>query len=263
MQGLRSFNLEILWHLWSDGLWFSRLLNYDLLSETSSMWYGVGRGRGLVSFCWRAQRFYMYPSTRTLAQSCTAVSWLLLPCFSMPSLTWFSSVQSLSRVRLFATPWTAAHQASLSITNSRSSPKLMSMELVMLSNHLIFCRPLLLPPSIFPSIRVFSNESALRMRWPSNGVSASTSVLPVNTQDWAPLGWTGWISLRSKGPDYKLLEPALRNSGKGTQKDICPQEPLGSCSPSGCLFFHWFCVGAVCWSAEAGASRSHMCKFKS
>ena len=75
------------------------------------------------------------------------------------------SVQLLSHVRLFATPWTAAHQASLSISNSRSVLKLMSIESVMPSNHLILCRPLLLLPSIFPSIRVFSNESALRIRW--------------------------------------------------------------------------------------------------
>ena len=78
----------------------------------------------------------------------------------------FSSVQSLSRVRLFETPWIAAHQASLSITNSRSSPKLMSIESVMPSSHLILCRPLLLLPSILPSIRVFTNESTLCMRWP-------------------------------------------------------------------------------------------------
>ena len=78
----------------------------------------------------------------------------------------FRSVQLLSRVRLFATPWTAARQASLPVTNSRSSPKPMSIESVMPSNHLIFCRPLLLLPSIFPSIRVFSNESALCIRWP-------------------------------------------------------------------------------------------------
>ena len=76
------------------------------------------------------------------------------------------SVQSLSRVWLFATPWIAAHQASLSITDSRSSPKPMSIESVMPSNHLILCHPLLLLPSIFPSIRVFSNESALCIRWP-------------------------------------------------------------------------------------------------
>ena len=77
----------------------------------------------------------------------------------------FSSVQSLSRVLLFATPWIAARQASLSITNSRSSPKLMSIESVMPSNHLILCHPLLLLPPIPPSIRVFSNESTLRVRW--------------------------------------------------------------------------------------------------
>ena len=78
----------------------------------------------------------------------------------------FSSVQSLSRVRLFETPWTAARQVSLSITNSRSPPKLMSIKSVMPSNHLILCRPLLLLPSIFPSIRVFSNELVLHIRWP-------------------------------------------------------------------------------------------------
>ena len=77
-----------------------------------------------------------------------------------------SSVQSLSHVQLFATPWTAAHQASLSITNSWSLLKLMSIESVMPSNHLILCRPLLNLPSIFPSIRVFPNESALHIRWP-------------------------------------------------------------------------------------------------
>ena len=82
--------------------------------------------------------------------------------------TQFSSVQSLSLVWLFATPWTAAHQASHSIINSQSPPKPMSIELVMPSNHLILCCPLLLLPSIFPSIRVFSNESALHIRWPKD-----------------------------------------------------------------------------------------------
>ena len=104
----------------------------------------------------------------------------------------FGSVQSLSCVRLFVTPWTAACQASLSITNSWSPPKPMSIESVMPSNHLTLCNPLLLLPSIFPSIRVFSNESTLRIAGQSIGVSASTSVLPVNTQDWSPLGWTGF-----------------------------------------------------------------------
>ena len=78
----------------------------------------------------------------------------------------FSSVQSLSRVLLFATPWTAARQPFLSIANSQSLLKLMSIESVMPSNHLMLCRPLLLPPSIFPSIRVFSNESVIHIRWP-------------------------------------------------------------------------------------------------
>ena len=78
----------------------------------------------------------------------------------------FSSVQSLSRVQLFATPWITAHQATLSITNSWSLPKLMSIEFVMLSHHLILCHPLLLLPSIFPNIRDFSNESAVCIRWP-------------------------------------------------------------------------------------------------
>ena len=90
----------------------------------------------------------------------------------------FSSVQSLSCVRLFGTPWTAVHQASLSI-NSQSPPKPMSIESVMPSNHLIICHPLLLLSSIFPSIRVFSNESTLRMRWP-NYWSFSLSVSPSN-----------------------------------------------------------------------------------
>ena len=111
----------------------------------------------------------------------------------------FSSVQSLNHVRLFATPWIAAFQASLTITNFRSLLKLMSIESVMSSNHLILYRPFLLSPSIFPSIRVFSNESVLHIMGQSIGVSASTSILPMNIQDWFPLGWTGWISLQSKG----------------------------------------------------------------
>ena len=110
-----------------------------------------------------------------------------------------SSLQSLSCVQLFATPWTAARQASLSITSSQSPPKLMSIELVMPSNHLILCRPLLLLPSIFPSIRVFSNESALRIRWPKYW-SFSFNISPSsNTQDLSPLGWTGWIPVQSNG----------------------------------------------------------------
>ena len=89
------------------------------------------------------------------------------------------SVQLLSRVQLFATPWNTAHQASLSITNSQSLPKLMSTELVMPSSHLTLCRPLLLLPPILPSIRVFSNKSALRIKWPKYW-SFSFSISPSN-----------------------------------------------------------------------------------
>ena len=113
----------------------------------------------------------------------------------------FSSVQSLSHVWLFATPWTAACQDSLSITNCRSLLKLMSIESVISSKHLILCHPLLLPSSVFHSIRVFSNQSILPIRWPkywSIEVSASVSVLPMSIQDWFPLGWTGWISFQPK-----------------------------------------------------------------
>ena len=110
-----------------------------------------------------------------------------------------SSVQSLSCSRLFETPWTTACQASLSITNSQSLPKPMSIKSMMPPNHLILCHPLLLLPPIPPSIRVFSNESTLPSGGQNIGVSASASVLPANIQDWFPLGWIGWISLQSKG----------------------------------------------------------------
>ena len=108
-----------------------------------------------------------------------------------------SNFQSLSLVQFFVTPWTAAHQASLSIIDSQSLLKLISIELVMPSNHLILCRPLRLP-SIFPRIRVFSKESVLHSRWPKYW-SFSTSPLSMNIEDWFLLGWTGWISLKSKG----------------------------------------------------------------
>ena len=109
-----------------------------------------------------------------------------------------AAAKSLQLCPTLCNPRTAALQASLSITNSRSLFKFMSIESVMPSNHLILCHPLLLLPSIFPSIRVFSNESAAS-GGQSIGVLASTSDLPMNTQDWSPLEWTGWISLQSKG----------------------------------------------------------------
>ena len=109
----------------------------------------------------------------------------------------FSLVQLLSYVRLFATPWTAAHQASLSITNSQSLLKLMSIKLVMPSNHLTLCRPLLLPPSIFPSIRVFSNESVLCIRWPKYW-SFSFSISPSNEYSGLISFRIDWLDLKAK-----------------------------------------------------------------
>ena len=110
----------------------------------------------------------------------------------------FSLVQSLSCVRLFATPWTAAHQASLSITNSWSLLKLMSIESVMPYNHLIFCCPLLLHLRSFPALGSFQMSQFFASGGQSIGVSASASVLPMNIQDLFPLGLAGCISLQSK-----------------------------------------------------------------
>ena len=115
----------------------------------------------------------------------------------------FSSVQSLSRVRLFATPWTAARQASLSITNSQSSPKPMSIESVMPSKHFILCRPLLLLPSIFPSIRVFSDESVRRIRWPKYW-SFSFNISP-------SIEHPGLISFRMDWLDLLAVHGTLKN----------------------------------------------------
>ena len=114
-----------------------------------------------------------------------------------------SSVQSLSHVRLFATPWTAACQVSLSITNSRSLLRLMSIELVMPSNHLILCCPLFLSPSIFPSIRVFSNESFLHIRWPKYW-SFSFSISPSNE-------YLGLISFRMDWLDLLAVQGTLKS----------------------------------------------------
>ena len=121
---------------------------------------------------------------------------------SLPNWS-LSSVQSLSQVRLFATPWIAAHQASLSITNPRSLLKLMSIELVMPSSHLIPCGPLLLLPSIIPSIRVFSNESALRMRWPKDW-SFSFSISPSSKHP-------GLISFRMDWMDLLAVQGTLKS----------------------------------------------------
>ena len=111
----------------------------------------------------------------------------------------FSSVRSLSHVWLFVTPWITARQACLSITISRSSLRLTSIESVMPSSHLILSHPLLLLPTIPPSIRVFSMSQLFTWDGQRTGASASASFLPKKSQGWSPLEWTGWISLQSKG----------------------------------------------------------------
>ena len=166
-----------------------------------------------------------YPGTEPKSLMCAA----LVSRFFATSTTWEApdqssvslSVQSLSCVQLFVTPWTAARQASLSITISRSLPKLMSIVSVIPSNHLILCHPLLLLPSIFPNIRVFSNESPLHIKWPKYWSFSFKPVLPMNTQDWSPLGWTGWISLQSK-----RLSRVFSNTTVQKHQFFCAQPSL-------------------------------------
>ena len=130
--------------------------------------------------------------TYTVSNPCNNISRVINHIFVV-------AVQSPSRVQLFVTPWTSVHQTSLSIAISLSLIKLMSTESVMPSNHLIFYRPFLLLPSIFSSIRVFSNESVLHIRWPKYWSFSFSIVLAMNIQGWFPLGLTGLISLQSKG----------------------------------------------------------------
>ena len=148
----------------------------------------------------------------TQAGTCVASSWDSISPFSLIPDTCtdvlllgyqFSSVQSLSCVRLFVTPWTAARRASLSITSSRSLLKLMFIESVMASNRLILCHPLLLPPSILPSIRVFSNESFLHIRWPSYW-NFSFSMSPSNE-------YSGLISFRMDWLDLLAVQGTLKS----------------------------------------------------
>ena len=118
---------------------------------------------------------------------------------------WFRSVQLLSRVQLFATPWTALRQASLSITNSQSPPKPMSIESVMPSNHLILCPPLLLLPSIFPSISIFSSESVLCIRWPKYW-SFSFSISPSKEYSGLILFLIDWLDLLATQGNLKSFQ---------------------------------------------------------
>ena len=186
------------------------------------------------------------PVNSQMIRNCLPLNSQMLPNLLLlthrGSLTAFllthSSVQSLSRVPFFVTPWTAARQASLSISNSRSLLKLMSTELVMPSNHLILCRPLLLPPSIFPSIRVFSNESALRIRWPKYW---SFSLSPSNE-------YSGLISFRMDWWDLLAVAFLLTHSRSLTAFLLTPR---------GCLTSLWEplppALGAPAGDAGAGA----------
>ena len=160
-------------------------LHYWLTTEGLSLWVEKNMAPKLD------HSWYKRNSFRLLIPSVTSLEW-----DDLARSVQFSSVTQLC---LFATSWTVACQVSLSITNSWSLLKLMSIESVMPSNHLILCRPLLLLPSIFHSIRVFSKVPVLQSGGQSMGISASASVLAMNIQDWFPLGWTGWISLQSKG----------------------------------------------------------------
>ena len=158
-------------------------------------------------FYWHEYQFYWheYESLNWTEHELILLTWILIlfTWIWMNSAelnwTWISSVQSLICVWLFATPWTAALHVSLAITNSWSLPKFMSIESVIPSKHLILCCPLLFLPSTFPNISVFSKKSAFHIRWPKYW-SFSLNISPSNEHpDWFPLGWTGWISLQSKG----------------------------------------------------------------
>ena len=124
----------------------------------------------------------------------------------------FSSIQSVSHVQIFETPWTATRQASLSIANSQSLLNLMSIELVRPSNHIILCCPLLLPPSIFSSIRVFSNKSVLHIRWPKYlELQPSASVLPMNIQEWFLLELTDFTPCSPRGSLESFPTPQFKS----------------------------------------------------
>ena len=140
---------------------------------------------------------YLWNNCSNLRSYCKCI------CLGWRSLADYSSVQLLSRVPLFVTPWTAARQASLSITNSWSPPKPMSIESIMPSSHLVICRPLLLLPWIFPSIRVFSNESALHIRWPEYW-SFSLNISPSSEHP-------GLISFRMDWLNFLAVQGTLKS----------------------------------------------------
>ena len=181
----RVKRLPAMWETWVRSLGQEYPLEKELAHHSSTLAWKIPRTEkpgGLQS---------MIAKSRTWLSNFTSLSLII------------SSVQSLSHVWLFATPWTEKYQASLSITNSRSLLKRMSIELVMLSNHLILCRPLLLSPSIFPSIRVFSKESVLCIRWPKYW-SFSFSISPSSE-------YSGLISFRMDWLDLLAVQGTLKS----------------------------------------------------
>ena len=210
----------------SSSMEFPRQEHWEWIAISSSRGSSQPRDRIHVScvsctgrrilYHWATREAHIYPCVYHMILKSSVYLMYLKNCFMASRIvlqvgfskkqilrqtSFFSFVvaQSLSRVWLFGIPWTAAHQASLSFTIPWSLLKLMSIELMMPSNHLIVCHPLLLLSSIFPSIRIFSNESVLCIRWPKYWASAAGSVLSLNIQDWLPLGLTGLLSLQSKG----------------------------------------------------------------
>ena len=168
-----------------------------------SWWRGISISKNIPIKKYRTIKLanHHFPTLKDLVDSGNIPQWLLRWQKEL-NLDQFNSVQSLSCVRLFVTPWTAARQASPSITNSQSLLKLMSIESVMLSNHLILCRPLL-PPSNFSRIRVFSYESVLHIRWPKNW-SFSFNISPSNEH-------SGLISFRMDWLDLLVVQGTLKN----------------------------------------------------
>ena len=171
-----------------NGTWYiSEDPQSSIQSYFQYVWFR--KERKVYSFLKGFVFFFLFTCSEEISLNCA--------CYSVWDKQ-ISSVQSLSCVQLLATPWIAARQASLSIINSWSSLKLMSIESMMPSSHLILCHPLLLPPSL-PASESFPLSQFFAWGGQSIGVSTLASALPKDTRDWSPLEWTGWISLQSKG----------------------------------------------------------------
>ena len=179
---------------------YSTILAWRIPIDRGAWWAtvrGVAKSQTRLSH-WSDLILSSMPNSERESESCSVLS-DSLQLFATVSVQFSSVAQLLSHVRLFAIPWIAAHQASLSITNSRSSLRLTSIESVMLSSHLILCRPLLLLPQSLPASESFPMSQHFTSGGQSTGVSASASFPPKKSQGWSPLEWTGWISLQSKG----------------------------------------------------------------